>query len=84
MYYIKPMKCLFSKDSLQWVFFKEGNKPDRSKLEETVKTHTAKNAKDLRSFWGFPNFVKRFIPNYSTLKYTHTSLKRTLTNRSRF
>ena len=37
-------------------------------------------------FWGgfFPNYVKRFIPNYNTLKYTHTSLKATPTKGSRF
>ena len=32
----------------------------------------------------FPNYVKRFIPNYNTLKYTHTSLKATSTKESRF
>lgn len=54
------------------VFFsEEGNKTDRSELEETEKTHTLKNAKQLRSFLFF--YVKLFIPNYSTLKYNHTS-----------
>ena len=46
--------------------------------------HTSKNAKNLRGFLGFLNFVKRFIPNYTTLKYTHTYLKRTLTKGRRF
>ena len=73
------MKCLLSKDSLQCFFSKEGNKPNRSKLEEIEKTHTPKNTKNSRSFLGFPNFVEQFIPNYSTLKYTHTSHNRTLT-----
>ena len=41
---INLMKCLFSKDSLQWFFSKEGEKPDKPKLEETEKTHTPKNA----------------------------------------
>ena len=63
---LNPMKCLFSNDSLQGFFSKEGNKPGISKLEETEKTHTAKNKKKLRSFLGFPNFVKQFMPNYST------------------
>ena len=62
------MKCLFSKDSLQWLLSKEGNKPGRSKLEETEKAHTQKNAKNIRSFLSFLNFVKQFIPHYSTLK----------------
>ena len=67
------MKCFFPKDILQWFFSKEGNKSDILKLEE----------KNLIGFLG-PNFLKRFIPNYSTIKYTHTSLKRTLSKGSRF
>ena len=51
---------------------------------ETEKTHTFKNAKKLISFFGFPNYVKRFTPNYSTLEYTYTLLKRTLTKGSQF
>ena len=42
-------------------------------------THTPKKAKNLRRFLGFPNYVKRFLPNYSTLKYTHRPLERPLT-----
>ena len=38
------MKCLLSKDSLQWVFSKEDNRPDRSKLKEIEKAHSPKNA----------------------------------------
>ena len=78
------MKCLSPKDSLQWFFSKKGNKPGRSKLERNEKKHTPKNAKSLRSFLGFPNFIKRFISNYSTLKYTLTSLKKILQKGSRF
>ena len=43
-YYINLMKCLLSKDSLQWVFSKEDNRPDRSKLKEIEKAHSPKNA----------------------------------------
>ena len=46
--------------------------------------HTPQNAKHLRSFLVFPNYVKGFISNYSTLKYNHTSLKRVFTKGSRF
>ena len=49
----------FSKDSLQWLLSKEGNKTDRSKLEETENTHTPKDTKNLTGFFGFPNFLKR-------------------------
>ena len=78
------MYFIFSKDCCQLFFSKEDNKSDRSKLEETKKTHTPRNAKFLRSF---SNFVKKFIPNYrnySTIKYAHTSLNRTLTKGSPF
>ena len=78
------MKCLLSKDSLQRFVFKEGNKPDRSKLEKTEKTNTPKKSKHFRGFLGFLNCIKQFISNYGTLKYTHTSLKRTLTKGSQF
>ena len=61
----------------QWIFSKEVINPHRSKLVETEKMHTPKSAKKLRSFLGFSNFVKRSILNSSTLKYTHTSFKRT-------
>ena len=31
------MKCFISNDSFQWVFPKDGNKPDKSMLEKTEK-----------------------------------------------
>ena len=43
------MKCVFSKDSVRWLFSKDGNKPDRSELEEIEEVHTPKNAKNLRN-----------------------------------
>ena len=67
------------------IFSKGGIKPDRSKLGETENVHTPKNAKHIRSFLGFLNYIKRSIPNYnSTSKYNHTYLKRTLPKRNRF
>ena len=42
--------------------------------------HTPTNAKKLRSFFEFSD-VKRFVPNYSKLKYTHKLTKRTLSKR---
>ena len=79
-------KCLFSKHSLLFnVFFsKEGIKPDRSKLEETQKAHTPKNAKHLRDFLGFPNYVKQIIPNYSTFKCNHNPLRELLQKKVAF
>ena len=65
------------------VFSKEGNKPDTSKLEETEKNRHQKMQK-FKKFFGFPTFVKWFIPNYSTLKYNHISLKTTFTKGNQF
>ena len=50
----------------------------------SVHTQTPKNAKNLRRFWGFQNYVQQFIPNYSTIKCTHRTLERTLTQGSQF
>ena len=68
----------FSKDSLQWLLSKEGNKLDRSKFEETENTHTPKNAKNLGGFFGFPNFIKRFISNCITRNILTNPLKELL------
>ena len=45
------MKYLFSKDSLQWFYSKEGNNPDGSKFAEKV-THT-KKCKKLKNLFEF-------------------------------
>ena len=42
------MEYLFFKDSLQWFFSKKGNKPDRSKLEQTEK-----NPQNVKKFFEF-------------------------------
>ena len=34
---------------------------------ETDKKHAPKYVTNFKKFLGFPNYVKRFIPNYSTL-----------------
>ena len=71
-------KCLISRESLFFDSFFYKNKTDHKNA------HT-KNCKNFRKlFLGFPNFTKQFIPNYSTLKCTHTSLERTLTKGRRF
>ena len=74
------MNCLFSKDSLQCVFSREGIQPDRSKLQETGKRSTPNWHVDMN----FPDYVKRFSQNYSKLKHSYTPVKRTLTKGKRF
>ena len=56
-YYTEPHVCSI-KTIVHQFFNKQGNKPDRSKLEKTGKMHTLKSAKHFRRFLGFPNFVK--------------------------
>ena len=55
-YYIKLQEeFIFCRRSsfFNGFFSEEGNKPDRSRLEKTEKTHTPKDTKKLRSFFGF-------------------------------
>ena len=82
------MNCLFSKDSFQWFFSKEDNKTDISKLEETEKPHPPKNSNIFRFFHRvfqtFLNNLCQIIEIMVHLKYTRTSLDRTLTKKSRF
>ena len=78
------MNCLFSKDSLQCVFSREGIQPDRSKLQETGKRSTPKNAKNIWIFLTMLNDFHKTIVNYSKLKHSYTPVKRTLTKGKRF
>ena len=57
------MNCLFSKDSLQCVFSREGIQPDRSKLQETGKRSTLKNAKNIWIFLTMLNDFHKTIVN---------------------
>ena len=45
---------------------KKGMKPDPEKIQEIQETPAPGNKKALQSFLGLTNYVKRFIPNYST------------------
>ena len=65
-YYINLVKCLFSKDSLQYFFSKEGNKPNRSKLEEIEKMHAPKKHKIQDVLEGFQIYTK-YTKLYSTI-----------------
>ena len=62
------------------IFSYGGYQKRQAKVTGNRKKHAyQKNAKKWEVFLGFPNYVKQFMLIYSTLKYTHTSLKRTLT-----
>ena len=51
------MKCLFSKDRFHCFFSKEGNKPDRSKLEKAKKRTHEKMQKISEVFWVFQTLL---------------------------
>ena len=65
-------KCQFLQSSLEFyghVFSKDGMKPNPKKVEEIVKAPKPENQKALRSFLGLANYLKAFIPDYSTITY---------------
>ena len=70
-------KCQFLQNSLEFyghVFSKDGMKPNPKKVEAIVKAIQPENQKALRSFLGLANYLKAFIPDYSTMTYPLRSL----------
>lgn len=70
-------KCQFLQSSLEFyghVFSKDGMKPNPKKVEAIVKASQPEDQKALRSFLGLANYLKAFIPNYSTITYPLRSL----------
>jgi len=72
-------KCKFLQSSLEFyghVFSKDDMKPNSNKVEAIVKAPQPENQKALRSFLGLANYLKAFIPDYSTITYPlHLLLK---------
>ena len=65
-------KCVFDQESLEYfgfVFTSEGMKPSQKKIEALKNIQQPENVKAVRSFLGLANYLKRFIPNYSTITY---------------
>ena len=65
-------KCVFSQNELKfygYIFSGDGMKPNPSKVEEIRNTPVPKDAKELKSFLGLTNYMKRFISDYSTITY---------------
>ena len=61
------MKCLFSKDSLQWFFSREGIKLDKSKLEKTEKNKHTKKCRKIKKFFEFSELFYQIIVHLMTL-----------------
>ena len=74
-------KCIFDKDNLEYyglIFSKDGIKPSPHKIIALQNVRHLENAKAVRSFLGLTNYLKQFIPNYSTITFPlrkHTELQ---------
>ena len=65
-------KCIFSKRHLEYygyVFSEEGMRPSESKIQALREIERPENVSAVRSFLGFANYLKRFIPDYSTITH---------------
>ena len=65
-------KCIFCKSNLEYygyLFSKEGMKPSTNKINAISNADRPENQKAVRSFLGLVNYLKRFIPEYSTMTY---------------
>ena len=65
-------KCIFCKENLEfygYVFSKEDMRPSPKKVLVVKNTNQPENAKSLRSFLALSNYLKAFIPDYSTLTH---------------
>ena len=75
-------KCEFDRESIEfygYVFSKDGMIPAPNKIDALKNAAHPTDMKSVRSFLGLTNYLKRFIPNYSTLTCTlHTLTKKNI------
>ena len=65
-------KCIFSKEHLEYFgfsFSKVGMKPSDSKINDLKNAEQPQDIKGIRGYLGMVNYLKRFIPDFSTLTY---------------
>ena len=68
--YLKPEKCAFHKHEVEYLGVIVGNgqvKMDPIKVKGLIEWPIPTKVKELRSFLGFGNYYKDFIPNYSQI-----------------
>jgi len=81
---LQPDKCEFLRTEvtyLGYVISKDGVEPDPKKLEAVRQFPQPKIPKNIKQFLGFTGYYRRFIPNFSKLAKSLTSL---LKNDTRF
>lgn len=65
-----PKKVQFMKRKVKFlgfVFGSEGVEPDKDRITSIIELKEPNNRKDLQSFLGMINYLRRFIPNLSEL-----------------
>ena len=74
---MNPKKCLFGLEEgklLGHIISKEGIRIDPSRIEAILKIEHPRNLKELQSFIGKINFLRRFIPNLAELLRNITNM----------
>lgn len=77
--YCKPSKCTFHSQRLPYlglIISPNHIETDPTKIEGITTWPTPLNLKDIRSFTGFTNFYRRFIPHYADIVKPLDNLKR--------
>jgi len=81
--YVSPLKCIFHKERmefLEYILSPEGLQMDKKKVHTIKEWPVPRQVKDVQAFFGFANFYRRFIYNYSELSVPLTWLtKKNLT-----
>ena len=78
-YYANLKKCDFFQPEVDFLGFlvsKSGVRPDPKKIQAVQEWPTPKNVKDVQSFLGFANWLRRFIKDFSRIAIPLTALTR--------
>lgn len=77
--YLKPSKCIFNVQRLEYlglILSPDHIETDPAKIKGIADWPIPKNLRELRSFTGFTNFYRRFIPHYAEVTKPLDELKR--------
>jgi hypothetical protein len=68
--YLKPKKCKFEKDEIEYLGVRVGQnslRMDLRKLESVSSWPTPRKPTHVRQFLGFTGYYRYFVPNYSKI-----------------